>query len=127
MATPYRPNPDVHTFMSRRKRSKLPKWRLKANWLLRELARIWYGKVEPYPLFEGQNFVKAFVDIMIQSFLDLFEFDDTIWNNLECMLRIIYDPDMKKIVYETQASQAREVLIRTLISLHKRPFCTEKS
>jgi len=100
----------------------LPKWRLKANWLLRELARIWYGKAEPYPLFEEQNFVKAFSDIMIQSFLDLFALDDRIWNNLECILMIIYEPDTKKIAYETQASQAREVLMRTLVLLHKRPF-----
>ena len=108
--------------MPRRKRSSSPKWRLKANWLLRELVRIWYGKAEPYPLFEKQNFVEAFTSIMIQSFLDIFEFDDTIWNILEYMLRTIYEPDTKRIVHETQASQAREVLMKTLVLLHKRPF-----
>jgi hypothetical protein len=30
-----------------------PKWRLKANWLLRELARTWYGKESVFDLSKG--------------------------------------------------------------------------
>ena len=56
--------------MTSAKSCQLPKWRLKANWLLRELARIWYGKAAPFPLFEGQNLVRVFIKIMIQHFMD---------------------------------------------------------
>jgi hypothetical protein len=31
----------------------LPKWRLKANWLLRELARMWYGQKSIFDLSKG--------------------------------------------------------------------------
>jgi hypothetical protein len=48
----------------------LPKWKLKANWLLKQLIHIWYGEAPPSPLFDGRNFVRTFLHIMEQYLQD---------------------------------------------------------
>jgi hypothetical protein len=106
---------------------KLPKWRLKANWLLRELARIWYGKAEAYPLFEGENFIEAFTDVLIQAFVDLYDAEDEAWYGAEYAIEALSDNGVQPIFYLTQASKAREVLIQAIIRLHRKPFLYEKA
>jgi len=49
---------------------KIPKWKLKANWLLKELIRIWQGYTDPKSLFERQIFVHTFKKIMEQYLED---------------------------------------------------------
>jgi hypothetical protein len=46
--------------------NELPKWRLKANWILRQYARIWLGIDSPNTI----NFNDAFEDVFFQFFLD---------------------------------------------------------
>jgi len=48
----------------------IPKWKLKANWLLKELIRIWQGHTGPKSLFEGRNFVQIFIRIVEQYLQD---------------------------------------------------------
>jgi hypothetical protein len=50
--------------------AEIPKWKLKANWLLKELIRIWQGHTEPKSLFERQSFVHIFRKIMEQYLQD---------------------------------------------------------
>ena len=50
--------------------TKIPKWKLKANWLLRELIRIWQGYADPKFLFEEHSFVHTFKKIMEQYLED---------------------------------------------------------
>jgi len=50
--------------------TEAPKWKLKANWLLKELVRIWEGSAAPAPLFEGGNFVTIFKHLMAQYLQD---------------------------------------------------------
>jgi hypothetical protein len=50
--------------------TKIPKWKLKANSLLKELIRIWQGYTEPKSLFESQSFVHTFKKIMEQYLQD---------------------------------------------------------
>ena len=49
---------------------EIPKWKLKANWLLKELICIWHGHSKPESLFEGRNFVQSFMRIMEQYLQD---------------------------------------------------------
>jgi len=49
---------------------EIPKWKLKANWLLRELIRIWQGYADPKFLFEEHSFVHTFKKIMEQYLED---------------------------------------------------------
>jgi len=49
---------------------EIPKWKLKANWLLKELIRVWQGLTDPKSLFEGQEFVQIFMQIMEQYLQD---------------------------------------------------------
>jgi len=49
---------------------KIPKWKLKANWLFKELICIWNGHSKPESLFEGRNFVQVFMRIMEQYLQD---------------------------------------------------------
>jgi hypothetical protein len=106
-------------------RRKLPKWRLKANWLLRELARIWYGKTEPYPLFKDENFVKAFADIMVQSVLDCNGTGEDAWYGIECITEAFSIRSMPQVFYVTQAGQAWDVLARST-AMYKKPFVPAK-
>jgi hypothetical protein len=46
--------------MTMRKSCKLPKWRLKANFLLRELTRLWYGKKSVFTLVKGDKEQESF-------------------------------------------------------------------
>jgi len=48
----------------------IPKWKLKANWLFKELIRVWQGHNEPESLFEGRVFVQIFMQIMEQYLQD---------------------------------------------------------
>jgi hypothetical protein len=98
--------------MARRKQHKLPKWRLKANWLLRELARIWYGQAELYPLFQDQGFVKAFRDILFQFYLDCYSSKEDVWKDIKLLLNFKI-PDT---FYLTQAHRASEFLMRISLS-----------
>ncbi len=108
--------------MARRKRRKLPKWRLKANWLLRELARIYYGKTEPYPLFEGENLAKAIADIMMQSILDKYSLEqEETSHGIECITEAFSIRAKSQVSYVGKTDQAREILIRS-IELYKRPL-----
>ena len=50
--------------------AEIPKWKLKANWLLKELIRIWQGYNDPKSLFEGRSFVKIFMQVMEQYLQD---------------------------------------------------------
>jgi hypothetical protein len=50
---------------------EIPKWKLGANWLLKELIRIWQGHTDPKSLFEGRGFVQIFIRIMEQYLEDL--------------------------------------------------------
>jgi hypothetical protein len=50
--------------------AEIPKWKLKANWLLKELIRIWQGYADPKSLFEEQSFVHTFKKIMEQYLED---------------------------------------------------------
>ncbi len=50
--------------------SKIPIWKLKANWLIKELVRIWQGNSGVEVLFQGQNFINAFMHIMEQYLQD---------------------------------------------------------
>jgi len=50
--------------------TKILKWKLKANWLLKELIRIWQGYADPKFLFEGHSFVHTFKKIMEQYLED---------------------------------------------------------
>ncbi len=52
------------------KDSEIPKWKLKANWLLKELIHIWHGHSKPETLFEGRNFVQTFMRLMEQYLRD---------------------------------------------------------
>ena len=45
---------------------EIPKWKLQANWLLKELIRIWQGYTDPKYLFERHSFVHTFKKIMEQ-------------------------------------------------------------
>jgi hypothetical protein len=112
--------------MKRRKQRNIPKWKLKANWMLRELARIWYGRAEPYPLFEGENFVKAFIDIMTQSVLDSYGTEDDAWYGIECITEALSIRSTPQVLYATQTSQIYEVLARAAV-LYKRPFVSGKT
>jgi len=49
---------------------EIPKWKLQANWLLKELIRIWQGYTDPKYLFEGHSFVHTFKKIMEQYLED---------------------------------------------------------
>ena len=49
---------------------EIPKWKLKANWLLKELICIWQGYADPKSLFEGRGFVKTFMQVMEQYLRD---------------------------------------------------------
>ena len=49
---------------------EIPKWKLKANWLLKELILIWQGRSETNSLFEGRNFVQTFIQVIEQYLLD---------------------------------------------------------
>ncbi len=49
---------------------EIPKWKLKANWLLKELIHIWHGHSKPETLFEGRNFVQTFTRLMEQYLRD---------------------------------------------------------
>jgi hypothetical protein len=98
--------------MVQREQTKLPKWKLKANWLLRELARIWYGKAEPYLLFEGENFVKAFRAILFQFYLDLYGAQEDVLQDV----KRLFNSSMSDISYPSQANRARKMLIRISIS-----------
>ena len=49
---------------------EIPKWKLQANWLLKELIRIWQGYADPKFLFEGHSFVHTFKKIMEQYLED---------------------------------------------------------
>jgi len=51
-------------------RIETPKWKLQANWLLKELIHIWRGYTDPKSLFEGRNFVQTFMRIMEQYLQD---------------------------------------------------------
>jgi len=44
----------------------LPKWKLKANWILRQYAKIWRGDTD----FTTADFDNAFKDVFVQFFLD---------------------------------------------------------
>jgi hypothetical protein len=48
----------------------LPKWRLKANYLMRQLARIWYGKLLEHAYPKSSEFERLFVEIMCQFVKD---------------------------------------------------------
>jgi len=50
--------------------TETPKWKLQANWLLKELIRIWQGYADPKSLFEEKSFVKTFKQIMVQYLHD---------------------------------------------------------
>jgi len=50
--------------------TETPKWKLQANWMLKELIHIWWGYSEPKSLFEGRNFVQTFMQIMEQYLQD---------------------------------------------------------
>ena len=50
--------------------TEIPKWKLKANWLLKELIRIWQGYSDPKSLFDGQGFVHTFKQIIEQYLQD---------------------------------------------------------
>ena len=50
--------------------TEIPKWKLKANYLLKELVYIYQGYSKPEPLFKGQNFIQNFMEIMKQYLLD---------------------------------------------------------
>ena len=50
--------------------TEIPKWKLKANWLLKELIRIWQRYTDPKCLFEGRNFIQIFIRIMEQYLQD---------------------------------------------------------
>jgi len=44
----------------------LPKWKLRANWILRQYARIWCLRDNIYSI----NFDVAFRDVFVQLFMD---------------------------------------------------------
>jgi len=116
--------------MARRKKRNLPKWKLKANWLLRELARIWYGKTEPYPLFEGENFFNAFTDIILQSVLDLYNTEKEAWLDPDMGYRLeilFYGPAKPDASCLTQVGRAREMLVLSVKILNKWPFAKGKT
>ena len=122
--------------MASAKSRKLPKWRLKANCLLRELARIWYGKASPYPLFEGQNLVKVFIKIMVQHFMDCHDTEEDFCYARQCICEIYGVQDIEHllsiksyppILYTTQAFEAWDVIIRSLRFLHIKPFLYGKT
>jgi len=98
--------------MPRCKQSTLPKWRLKANWLLRELARIWYGKTEAYLLFKDQGFVKAFRGILFQFYLDCYGSKEDIRDDIKRLL----STGVPETFYPTQADRARKLLMRISLS-----------
>jgi hypothetical protein len=50
--------------------TETPSWKLKANWMLKELIHIWYGYSEPGSLFNEHNFVNTFMDIIEQYLQD---------------------------------------------------------
>jgi len=50
--------------------TEIPKWKLKANWLLKELIHIWQGYSEFEVLFHERNFINAFMHIMEQYLQD---------------------------------------------------------
>jgi hypothetical protein len=47
-----------------------PKWKLQANWLLKELILICRGYTDPKSLFEGRSFVQTFMQVMEQYLQD---------------------------------------------------------
>jgi len=47
-----------------------PKWKLKANWVLAELIRIWRGEAKAETLFAERNFISIFINIMEQYLQD---------------------------------------------------------
>ena len=50
--------------------TEISKWKLKANWLLKELIHIWQGYSEFEVLFHERNFINAFMHIMEQYLQD---------------------------------------------------------
>jgi len=50
--------------------TETPKWKLKANWLLKEIIGIWQGYSEPESLFKDRNFICTFMHIMEQYLED---------------------------------------------------------
>jgi len=50
--------------------AEISKWKLKANWLLKELINILQGYTDPKSLFERQSFVYIFNKIMEQYLQD---------------------------------------------------------
>jgi hypothetical protein len=57
--------------MAERENRELPKWKLKANWLLRELARTWYGKESIFDLRYGHDERSPFWQHFVSIFRDL--------------------------------------------------------
>jgi hypothetical protein len=94
---------------------------------MRELARIWYGKAEPYPLFKDDNFIKAFSDVFIQMLLNIYDPEDDAWNNVESVMEVLYGKGIEPIFYLTQAAKAREMLIQGIRRMQRRPFSYEKA
>ena len=71
--------------------SVLPKWKLKANWILRQYARIWREGVGLYTI----NFDVAFKDVFVQFFID----EGLIEKDAECCIKFA------EAEYEKYASQ----------------------
>jgi len=46
--------------------AETPKWKLNANWLLKELIFIWRGHSAPGSSFNERSFVNAFMHVMEQ-------------------------------------------------------------
>jgi len=52
---------------------KLPDWKLKANWLIRKIAYVWYGFEPVQNYLDESNFLSYFTDIIIQYLVDIDE------------------------------------------------------
>jgi hypothetical protein len=61
----------------------LPKWKLKANWILRQYARIWCLRDNIYSI----NFDVAFKDVFVQLFID----EGMIEKDAECCITFAYN------------------------------------
>jgi hypothetical protein len=98
--------------MPRHKQTELPKWEQKLNWLLRELARIWYGKTDPYLFLEDEGFVKAFRNILFQFYLDCYGSKENVWDDI----KLLFSSKVPDTFYLTQANLANALLIRISLS-----------
>jgi hypothetical protein len=81
-----------------------PLWRLKANYLLRQLARIWYGKIPKSDYLHSVKFETLFLDVMCQFI------EDHGGNSLEVHKRI------KQRKEEFEAIHGKEIAFKDQVS-----------